>query len=179
MKHFSVILAAAAILTGACSEIQNPEDMKGRQEIELSLHMGSYQTKATDTAFENGDEMNLVVSWGEKMSGPIELRKATYQNGKLSLDSPLYWPETPGWEEADFIIIYPYQSGITAENLLTEFVQSYPFTVNADQSTHELYTASDLIAGGAYEVQEDESPCVVKMELEHRLSKVAVNCSRA
>lgn len=166
------LLLIAAILLAACAKIQAPSDNISPTEIEFSVKMDSFATKATDTAFENGDEMNLLVTWGEKS---LDIRKATYRDGKITLDKSLYWPEKPGWEEANFVMMYPYMEGYTEENI-GEFIYGGEvfFTVKADQSTHALYTSSDLIAGGCYELQEEDVPCTVNITLTHMLSQVRI-----
>lgn len=170
------LLLIAAILLAACAKIQAPSDNISPTEIEFSVKMDSFATKATDTAFENGDEMNLLVTWGEKAAGlnNIDIRKATYQDGEITLDKSLYWPEKPGWEEANFIMMYPYMEGYTEENILDFIGGEVFFTVKADQSTHALYTSSDLIAGGCYELQEEDVPCTVNITLAHMLSQVRI-----
>lgn len=170
------LLLIAAFLLAACSQIQTPSDSILPTEIEFSVKMDSFATKATDTAFENGDEMNLLVMWGEKAAGlnNIDIRKATYQDGEITLDKSLYWPEKPGWEEANFIMMYPYMEGYTEENILDFIGGEVFFTVKADQSTHALYTSSDLIAGGCYELQEEDVPCTVNITLAHMLSQVRI-----
>lgn len=172
MKKLFLLPLFAAIFLVACTKTQTPQESKTPSEIDFSVKMDSFATKATDTAFENGDEMNLLVMWGDES---MDIRKATYQNGKITLDRSLYWPEKPGWEEANFVMMYPYMEGYTEENI-GEFIYGGEvfFTVKADQSTHALYTSSDLIAGGCYELQEIDAPCMVKMTLGHMLSQVRI-----
>lgn len=167
------LLLIAAILLAACAKIQAPSDNISPTEIEFSVKMDSFATKATDTSFENGDEMNLIAMWGDQS---LDIRKATYQNGKISLDKTLCWPEKAGWEEATFVMIYPYLEGYSEENI-GQYINGSKevfFTVKADQSTHALYTSSDLIVGGCYELQEKDAPCTVNLTLEHMLSQVRI-----
>ncbi len=173
MKRFPLLTIAAAILWG-CTSHTGPDFAPG-QEIEISAQMSSYATKATDTAFEEGDQMNLAALW--LGTGSIDVRKATYKNGKITLDQPLYWPEEPGWEEANFVMVYPYLPGYTQENIMEYINGEVLFTVKADQSTHKLYTSSDLMTGISSEVQESDAPCPINVVFTHSLSKVSINIS--
>lgn len=173
MKKVFLLPLFAAIFLVACTKVQTPSDSKSPAEINFSVKMDSHATKATDTSFENGDEMNLLAIWGDQS---LDIRKATYQNGKISLDKTLCWPEKAGWKDANFVMIYPYFEGYTEENIGQYIYGSKEvfFTVKADQSTHALYTSSDLIVGGCYELQEKDAPCTVNLTLEHMLSQVRI-----
>lgn len=153
-------LALAALFTlASCSK---EKDMASEQrEIKFTASMGSFQVKATDTAFEAGDAI-----------GVFALGTTYFENAKMTADGASLIPETPVYwstyqkvnERTLFRAYYPYQDNLTVKD-------KYTFTVKPDQSTHALYTASDLMIGDAFAAPGDET---VHLNFIHQLSKVIV-----
>lgn len=93
--------------------------------------------------------------------------KYTYQNGGLSSETPICW--NAGQKEATrFLLMYPYNEKIRD----IDGRSSFEFCVNADQSTHAKYTASDLMYADTVATPDDP---VVFFSVRHALSQVVIN----
>lgn len=163
MKHFRhIILGALAIIAaGACSVKE--ESMPESSGIRFTTNLDRYVTKATDTNFENGDAVSLFVDW------PVEMYnvKMTFDGKELVPEVPVMWAEDQDPSEmTTFLAVYPYKEDWNA------FTQSNAFSVNADQSTHELYTASDLM-GASYMAYSDCQ--TVPLNFTHVMSRLKLH----
>lgn len=162
MKHNRVlfIAALAGLVLGACTREENLEPQK--RAIRFTTNLGAYVTKATDTNFEEGDAVSLFAE------DPINALnvKMTFQGDELVPETVVSWPEDmPASQYANFFAVYPYRQDW--EDLSDLSV----FSVNADQSTHELYTASDLL-GASYMAYPDCQ--TVPLNFTHRLARLRV-----
>lgn len=131
------LLITAAILSALACTKQEPTASTDRLPIELSL---SVQTKATDAAYENGDNVGIYVSYESALaasSNYVDNKKFTLTSGIWTADTETYWKDkdTP----ADFYCYYPY--GAIAD------ATAYSFSVKSDQSAIENYKASDFLWG--------------------------------
>lgn len=131
------LLITAAILSALACTKQEPTASTDRLPIELAL---SVQTKATDAAYENGDNVGIYVSYESALaasSNYVDNKKFTLTSGIWTADTEIYWKDkdTP----ADFYCYYPY--GAIAD------ATAYSFSVKSDQSAIENYKASDFLWG--------------------------------
>ena len=160
MKNYRIfIIAAAALVIGACQEKESLAPQK--QAIRFTTNLGAY-TKATDTSFEEGDAVSLFAEY------PINALnvKMVCRSGELVPETPIYWTEDqPANESTSFFAVYPYREDWEDYNDVSVF------SVNADQRTHEQYTASDLL-GASYMAYPDCE--TVPLNFTHRLSKLNV-----
>lgn len=127
-------------------------------EIKFTASIGSFQVKATDTGFELGDKIGLFAG------DPVRANNLplTWNGANMVPESKLFW--APGQEESTwFAAYYPYDPN-------REYTWS-EFTVNADQSTRELYEASDLLAATNVAYMKDG---VVNFIFAHRLTKIVL-----
>lgn len=130
MKRYILILAAAALALAACSPAQ--ESAYSPREIKFTTNIGHFATRATDNGFESGDKVGVFVGYY------FENTPLTWNGRELTAASTLYWPATVGADDAvEVFAYYPYMETAVKGQLTS--------TVNADQSTHALYTASDLM----------------------------------
>lgn len=169
MKHTiakSFAAAAALCLTVVgCSTLQEDKGVSESRDIKFSASIGSFQVKATDTAFENGDAMGLFAENKVK----AENIKLTWQDGALTPETPVRW----GWdqlvdESALFYAYYPY----TAQPVFVEdYVKYLEFSVQTDQSTHAAYTASDLMTASTYATPAEGT---VNFAFVHRMAKLVL-----
>lgn len=153
-------LAAAALLSlGACNGIKEQGLSGERVPLKFSATIGDYSVKATDTSFEQGDEVGLFAG------APLGLanEKLTWNGTALVPAQDLWWPEGASGEAA-FRAYYPYNAELKA------LEGSLPFKVKYDQGEYEDYTASDLMFATAKAAPGDE----VKLVFDHKLSKIAV-----
>ena len=165
MKKGRNILWIAALSLGAvlagCSAL--PEDVTApeRQEIRFTGSVGTFQVKATDTAFEAGDAVGLFTD--SKIGAKNLLLE--WNGQRFIPEHAIYW----GLDEMDydFAAYYPYSSDV--ESGMVDFY------VKADQTTHELFTASDLMLANARYGKTNDA---VALEFHHALSKlvIRVNC---
>lgn len=171
VKFFA--LMAMIVALGACGlDVPEPTPSTTPFTIE-ALPAGDF-TKATDTAFEVGDAVNVYVFKGNGFSGVntwqpwITNAKFTKTQSGFSSEQAYYWYE--GEEKGIVIGLYPYNATHTAEALIANGVT---FCVKSDQSTHAGYTASDLMTA----FKSDVTPTAEKVTLEfdHLLSKLVID----
>lgn len=150
-------LAVGLVLAG-CSVL--PEETlpdKGR-EIKFTASVGTFKVKATDTAFEIGDQIGLFAD------SPVNAEnvRMTWDGTNLVPETSLFW--APGDErEVRFSAYYPYSP---------DRERYGQFFVNADQSTHALFTQSDFMAASESLFSTDG---VVNLAFNHRFSKIVLH----
>lgn len=150
-------LAVGLVLAG-CSVL--PEETlpdKGR-EIKFTASVGTFKVKATDTAFEIGDQIGLFAD------SPVNAEnvRMTWDGTNLVPETSLFW--APGDErEVRFSAYYPYSP---------DRERYGQFFVNADQSTHELFTQSDFMVASSSVFSTDG---VVDLEFFHCFSRIVLH----
>lgn len=148
------------ILSGglvSCSKSAE-EAAPASRTLSFTASIGPFGTKATDWFFEEGDRIGLIERSYQSL-GNIGL---TVLGKELVPDSPVEVEGQPGKPEF-FFAYYPY---------MPDYQDRIIFTVNSDQSTHELYTASDLMKGfGSAPIEEDMH---VNLEFYHILSNLVI-----
>lgn len=159
MKHYRIfVLAALAAAAASCSVKE--DSLSSSRAIRFTTNLGAYATKATDTNFEQGDAVSLFAE------APInELNvKMTFNGDNLVPEKAIFWPENmDAGQHVNFFAVYPYRTD------WEDYSNLSVFSVNADQRTHELYTASDLL-GASYMAYPDCE--TVPLNFTHRLSKL-------
>ena len=136
MKNELIIFAAAIALLAGCSKEEGAPAAE-RPCIRLSTGVEA-ATRATDVAFEEGDNFGLIVLSRTSETAP-SLDGARYLNNGLctqtaeGVEMPtVKYPE----KSADFYAYYPYREEFTAGS-------SFTFTVQSDQSAGRNYTNSE------------------------------------
>ena len=164
MKIKSLLYAAAAglFMTVACQDgpVEKPVPA---EKLAIKLNASLYQfTKATDTAFEEGDQISVNI-----FNPECYLYNAhfTYTGGQLTSATPYEWYEDTD-VEATVTAMYP------ASETLEGFAATQSFMVNADQSTKAGYAASDLLLASTKAYPSEEA---VNLPFKHALSKIVVN----
>lgn len=158
-KLFALALCIATLATSCKDPIDEPTP-EGKK-ISVSAQMYNF-TRATDTAFEEGDKIGLHIltptaTW-------LDNALYTYTGGKLVGAQTNFW-YTEEEVVSDVLAYYPYdKAGVYAEG-------GYNFTVNADQSTAAAYTASDLMVAAT---TSQPTEATVTLPFHHALSKVVV-----
>lgn len=159
-KLFAAVLCIATIAT-ACQEPFEEPAAQGKV-IKLSVDVDNY-TKATDTAFEDGDQIGLhiVIPQGTYRNNDL----FTYTAGALTSEETVYWylDETL---ESDVYAYYPYSATSTYNK-----TGNITFTVNADQSREGAYTASDLMIAATTSKPTAEA---VELPFHHAFSKIII-----
>ena len=159
-----ITLAALATLIFSCSESpiseQNPIPEKWPINISTSI------TRATDTAFENGDKVGIFIvnqPNALKASGNYVDNMAFTYSGKWSSASPIYWKDET--TKADFYCYYPYADNVSS-------IDAYPFSIKADQSTSANYKASDFLWGKTTGVSPTKE--AVGITVSHLMSNIVI-----
>ena len=155
--HILAALSLGAVLAG-CSVL--PEDPVPQQEgceLQFTASVGTYQVKATDTAFETGDAIGLYAY------SPIDANnmRLEWSGNSFKPESPIMW--VPGMELPYMHAYYPYRS--------SGLDYTDEFRVQSDQSTHAGFTASDFMYGQPAEGSEGGT---VNLVFEHRFSKLVM-----
>ena len=164
----NLVLAAVAALMFSCSENPTPEPEPTPQPTpeKWAINIATNITRATDTAFENGDKVGIYV-----VNEPNALKAYgnhadnigfTY-SGSWSTSTPIYWKDET--TKADFYCYYPYASDITN-------IEAYSFAVKADQSSVANYKASDFLWGKTTGVAPTKE--AVGITVKHAMSNIIV-----
>ncbi len=173
MKQLSKIFAAVVMVMamaacdGQIPEVPTPTPTpNGGILFSITATPAGGFTKATDTAFEQGDAVG-VFGFKADLSVWLDNAKFTKAESGFKSDKEYYWYE--GDEVSRIIGIYPYNADYSSAKLSTEGVE---FCVRSDQRTHAGYTASDLM-GAVREVAPTKESVV--LEFNHLLSKIVID----
>lgn len=184
MKNYftksSVALMVVSAALASCTQeeiVQN--DMPTRQALNISVNTqdfvsedGSRATTGTDagriTAFADGDEMGMYVISSD---GTVicNNEKFVYNGTEWEAANELYY-----WKNADYIVYYPYDAELTAQNITAVEAIKTKFAESADfytQNTAEAYEKADLM------LAEVNSPAngTIQFDLAHQFSMVEIN----
>lgn len=179
LKVFRVFLTALCIfsLTTSCGGDNNDEPTPSdpptpaeRIPIKLSASL-SAATRATDDAFENGDQIGLfVVNYSGSMPGMLQVsgnhadnHLFTYKNDTWQPSTTIYWKDET--THADFYAYCPRQASIGNVNEM-------PFSVKTDQKNLSNREASDFLWGKATNLTPTSEP--VNLTMRHLMSCIDV-----
>ena len=159
-KLITISALALGLVLAGCSVL--PEDAPsgdGRQEIKFTASVGSFTVKATDNAFELGDAIGLFAE------SPVNAQnlRLTWDGTYLVPETKLFWAPDYGYR-SEFQAYYPYDPEKTRDWTT--------FFVNADQSTHKLFTESDFMTATTVASSADG---VVNLQFHHRFSKIILH----
>lgn len=160
-KLFALAALAGTVLAG-CSSLKEEGGNASKDVIRFTASIGTYQVKATDTAFEEGDAIGLFADY------PVNVQNLpmTWSNGTLAPETPVYWGADQFVDQsAGFYAYYPYNAALTERYIEL-------FSVQEDQTTHDGYTASDLMIAGTM-----ASPAegTVNLNFIHRMTKLVLH----
>ena len=129
------------------------------------------QTRATSTAFEQGDRIGLYVALADaplEIGGNLVNNEAmTYDGSKWNAARPLYWDD--GTYNA--YAYYPYINNVGS-------IEDQQFSVSTDQRTVKTatslggYEASDLLFASSKNIKASASP--VSLTFKHIMSKLKI-----
>lgn len=165
MRHLKSILAGLLILACAIScDKENPEQpvIPSEDNLQIKFSTSLYNfTKATDTAFENNDQISVYIFKNNEAF--LKNGVFTFNNGSLTSSEAYEWYEESD-VEASISAFYPAIQTQTTENLVQ-------FAVNENQSTAEQYTKSDLMFA---QTASKPTADAVNLPFKHALSKIVV-----
>ena len=156
INHSAFILLAALALPGCQKEVGSPAE---REPITFRATAGLYQVKASDTAFEAGDAIGLSV--GEPVS--VSNAKLLVAADGITPQKTILWAAEQT-DASTFDAYYPFLEDV-------DYIEGFNFCVNPDQSTHALFSASDLMSAHS-----ESGPCdgIVELAFTHQLSKLVL-----
>ena len=161
------LLAVGALIMTACSSDETIEQLgyvPDKGEIQLQF-VHPHQTRATETAFENTDQIGVYVTAADEVlqigGNEVNNELFTYNGTSWTSKRKVYWNEG----EHNIYAYYPYTNKVND-------VKDYSFELQADQSTAEGFTKSDFLWAGKTNVTASAS--AVQMQFAHKLSNVKV-----
>lgn len=172
MKNY-ILLTAAALMLGACSNDENLDNPNGPVELRLTSGL-EVQTRAThglNTQLKNGEEVHV---WVDDATTDKELYTdntlTAGDKGALTGGKTMYFPETGN--NVDIYAIH----GNWGSTALTDFWGTeQTHSVAQDQkSSGNGYAQSDLVYAKSKDVKRGQNPTTVNLIFTHLLSKVEV-----
>lgn len=171
MKKIFILSAMAALVMSSCSK-DGDEFTTVSNQMQFVAEYPT--TRATTTAFEEGDAMGVFVTQYEGEAAlPLQI-SGNYANNIKSTFDGSKWVNSPAiyWADGKFDVYayYPYDKPAS--------VDEYLFSVELDQSTPETaealsgYEASDFLWAKAAGISKMYA---VPLTFKHGLSKVVIN----
>lgn len=172
-------MAMMAVGFTACSSYDDDEMPKSAKETPMTFSVSHpsqtkatsvSQTRATATAFEEGDRIGLYVA---DAAAPLEVGGNLVNNEPLTLTSGKWTARrTLYWDDGTFnaYAYYPYMA--------VESIEDQPVSVATDQSTPtkdgkmSTYEASDLLYAKTEKVAASNSP--IPLTFKHIMSKLTI-----
>lgn len=170
MKKTTVILFGVAMALVACNK--EDQNILDNNELKVTATFPNGGTRATASAFENGDAISLfAVEHNGETPMPLQVGGNFINNERLAFNGSswtaartLYWSD----KTCDFYGLYPYVA-----NLYT--VEEYPIEVACDQSG-DGYERSDILYACTQNVS--RSAGSVNLQFKHVMSKLIVNIEK-
>lgn len=174
MKNY-ILLAAAALMLGACGNDENLDNPNGPVELRLTsgLEVQTRNSHNLDQLLKNGEPVHVWVddATTDKELHPNNVLTAGDQ-GALTGGAPMYFPETGN--KVDIYAIH----GNWESTALTDFWGTeQTHSVEKDQRTGQEtdgYAKSDLVYAKSTDVSRNGNPTTVNLIFTHLLSKVEV-----
>lgn len=134
----------------------------------VPIQIATTMTRATDYAFETGDNVGLFVVNEPKSlqlgGNHVDNCKFTFDGTKWKAGKEIYWLDAT--TKADFFCYYPYTSSVSS-------ITAFQFQVSQDQSSESGYKASDLMWGKVDGIAPTPDPVVITVN--HSMSCLIVN----
>ncbi len=179
MKNlYALLVVAAMVVFSACTSSQDePERPKpneptpSEEKMVIKIATSIAESRATDTAFEEGDKVGLyVVNYADGTAQELTSSGNhadnvcyTYISGAWVAANEIYWADKE--THADFYLYYPYQKTIAN-------VKSVSVKAAADQSTEAAYRAADILVGISKNVAPSQSE--VSIVANHVMSQMII-----
>lgn len=165
------MITVGALMMASCSsdetEVQQ-SFVADKGEIQLQFVHPS-QTRATETNFENTDEVGVYVTAADEVlqigGNEVNNEKFTYNGSSWTSKRRVYWNNG----QHNVYAYYPYTKTVND-------VENYSFELQADQSTAEGFTKSDFLWAGKKGVT--ASATAVSMTFAHKMSCVVVKLQK-
>lgn len=168
LYHNLLLMGVIAIMS-ACSSEKITEPETSQREIAFVCSYAD-DTRATDTKFENKDNIGIyLVEDGLSLQlggNALNNELFTYDGSAWKAARKMYWNEG----KYNVYAYYPYSAEVND-------TQDFSFSLKADQSGHDGYTASDFIWATKSEVTASANP--VSLQFSHKMSKVIVRIEKS
>ena len=165
MKRLALPIMALVVLV-SCKKDEEPAPTPEPDAVPIQI--ATTVTRATDSAFETGDNVGLFVvnqPNGIQASGNhVDNCKFTFDGTKWNAGKEIYWLDAT--TKADFYCYYPYTSPVSS-------ITAFPFKVSKDQSTVNGYKTSDFMWGKVDGIAPTPDPVVITVN--HNMSCLIVN----
>ena len=165
MKRLALPIMALVVLV-SCKKDEEPAPTPEPDAVPIQI--ATTVTRATDYAFETGDNVGLFVvnqPNGIQASGNhVDNCKFTFDGTKWNAGKEIYWHDAT--TKADFYCYYPYTSPVSS-------ITAFPFKVSKDQSTVNGYKTSDFMWGKVDGIAPTPDPVVITVN--HSMSCLIVN----
>ncbi len=176
MKTNIAIYAACVALLAGAAGCDGTDDATGRPDVSGVLELRFEPTivpctRATDTAFEEGDAVGLYCV--ESTSDPqaalvgtryINNRELVMTMGTLTGSTPCFWP-TEYTGASDFYAYFPYdEKGLSADK------SSYEISVAIDQRDDEAFRTSDRMLARAPQTARTEQ--AIRLDFKRLMSRL-------
>lgn len=153
----------------SCKKTEEPTPTpEPKPEPELvPIQIATTMTRATDYAFETGDNVGLfVVNEPNSLQlngNHVDNCKFTFDGTKWNAGNEIYWQDAT--TKADFYCYYPYTSSVSS-------ITAFPFQISLNQSTESGYKVSDLMWEKVDGVSPTPDPVVISVN--HSMSCLIV-----
>ena len=165
-KSAFVIMTMALLLS--CRKSEGPVPIHEPKPELVPIQIATTMTRATDYAFETGDNVGLFVVNEPKSlqlgGNHVDNCKFTFDGTKWNAGKDIYWFDAT--TKADFYCYYPYKSSVSS-------ITAFPFKVSQDQSTESGYKTSDFMWGEVNGIAPTPDPVVITVN--HSMSCLVVN----
>ncbi len=178
MKKLSFLAAFCSVLLSCSSggggtepDVPNPPQPDKPTVEKMPINISTSITRATETVFENGDQVGLyVVNRNADGSADALKTSGNYVDNMLYTYNTTWTPATEiYWKDdnthADFYLYYPYRKTVAS-------VSAMPFDINANQGDVAAYKAANLMIGSTQNVAPTTS--AVNIVAKHVMSQVEI-----
>lgn len=173
-RYLSGMRAALLLVLCCCAcqreskELPTPDDQK--LPITIDCTPTARDTRATDTAFDDGDQVGLYVVSRTSGTTPTLLSSGNHANnvrftylGTWTSTQTLYWQDNH--THADFYLYYPYTAQMPD-------VHHWRVAVPANQSSDAAMRQADVLVGRATDVTPTQE--AVRIIAHHMMSRLLV-----
>ena len=163
MKKLFLLAAVFAAMVSCSENLENTPATPATDK--LPINISTTLTRATDSAFEQGDKVGIfVVNEPNSLAtsgNHVDNMGFTYSS-KWTPDTPIYWLDQT--TKADFYCYYPYAEAASTT--------AHSFATKADQSSLANYKASEFLWGKTTGVTPTEE--AVNITTNHTFSNALV-----
>lgn len=162
IARFCWILMTLPLMAVTCNKNPEPELPC---EVSFSAQIKALNTRATDTAFEQDDEISVFACYNASLASTNYAHNVryTFTDNLFEASSPITYPDKDA--ALAFYAVYPFDNYSTPK---------LRFSVSDDQSQKDAYTESDLMTASIIAKDQEE----VALKFSHKLAKVVIRLDK-